>query len=103
MALDFAQIDASGDVTGQTVRIVLDAHHIVFQHVSRATFPLLARMSDYYEDASYRNDELPALQRELEDYKRLASEPIHTSVLTSMIELVRDSIAVGLHVEAIAD
>jgi len=103
MALDFAQVDKLGRVTGCTVRIDLNTHHSLIQRVSASRFPLLARMSDYYADASYPNEELEQLARELEEYKLTVSHPAYVTLLESALALVRDSAARGLVVEAIAD
>jgi hypothetical protein len=90
MALDFAQVDARGDVTGVTVRIDRREHVAIIHSLPRCEFPLLARMSEYYQDVEYTSSELPALGVELvRCLESLSSDD--SAIVQAMLELVSDS------------
>lgn len=103
MALDFAQVDTSGTVIGETVRIDRRAHLSIIHGLPGGEYPLLGRMRDYYDDASYAPEELSRLELEL---TRVLERPLLSQdlvVVECMLSLVRDSAKKGLGVEAIAD
>ena len=103
MALDFAQIEDNGNVTGLTVRLTPSTHASIMHQLTEDEFPLLYRMREYYDDAEYEIRELALLKLELARYleKDLPNES--TTVVQSMLNLVQDSIEKGLRIEAIAD
>ncbi len=63
MSLDLVLMGLDG-APESTASVGVDAHHrlkVLLGH----RFPLLGRMSEYYEDASYTPSEVPALRAEL--------------------------------------
>ncbi|MBK8252207.1 MAG: hypothetical protein IPK82_06010 [Polyangiaceae bacterium] len=103
MALDFAQVDAAGVVTGLTVPLDRRAHFSIIHGLAESTYPLLLRMREYYEDASYKTDDLPGLETELTRCLTKALSREDRAVVEEMLCLVRDSVDKGLEIEAIAD
>ena len=102
MALDFVQVDDDGNLTGMRVALQREEYSALLWELNPREFPLLARMGDYYNDASFQKNELSSLKVEL---RRLHER--HTGhlrdLLNKMVRLVRHSIENNLGVEAIAD
>lgn len=103
MALDFAQVDSNGIVTGQTVRLDPRAHASIILQLKPGEFPLLYRMHEYYDDAEYGSEDLESLEKELVKCLSREMKEIDRGIVERMIELVLDSKRQGFSVEAIAD
>jgi hypothetical protein len=103
MSLDFAQIDTTGAVTGETVRLDRRAHLSIIHGLAESEYPLLGRMRDYYDDASYAAEELHELALEV---RKIMERPLPNqdlAIVERMLWLIRDSAEKGLRIEAIAD
>jgi hypothetical protein len=102
VALDFVQIDAEGNLTGMRVALQREHYSELLWALSPAEFPLLARMGDYYDDASFRAEELTPLKQELLQLQRTCPNE-RSGIVREMVCLVSHSIENDLGVEAIAD
>jgi hypothetical protein len=103
MALDFAQVDKDGSLTGPNVPISIELHGCFFYQMPVGKYSLLNRIRDYYADTTFTSEELPELKRKLESYVSMLTEVQQIALLKSMIELVRESLVRGLTIEVIAD
>jgi hypothetical protein len=103
MALDFCQIDDSGTNTSVSTPIHVQQHGHLIHTASSLRLDLVLRMSDYYDDVVYEVADLPRLAAQL---ARIAAELAPNKLAgtaVAMRDVVLDSIAKNLRVEAIAD
>jgi len=103
MALDFAQVDSEGTVTGKTVRLDPGAHVSIIHGLMPGEYPMLCRMTEYYDDVEYAPGELKSLEEELHKLIGCDLADEHRVLVRQMLELVLDSMRNSFKVEAIAD
>ena len=62
MALDFIAVNKDDFCNrGLELAIPLDIHELVFDVVSQGQYPILTRMSDYWDETVFRNDGSPLI------------------------------------------
>lgn len=108
MALDFIAVNVHDfRIRGLELAIPLDIHEVVFDRVSRGQYPILARMSDYWDEAVFTNDELPLLRKEithlLSEIPESEASSYSALLLLKMLAVVDDAIEKQLCVATIAD
>jgi hypothetical protein len=108
MALDFIAVNTDDfRIRGLELAIPLDIHEVVFDRVSRGQYPILARMSDYWDEAVFKNDELPLLRKEITHLLSEISESEAGSdsalLLLKMLAVVEDATEKHMAVATLAD
>lgn len=103
MALDFAQIDNDGIITGN-VPIGIEAHANIFDKMDIDRYKYLERIRDYYSDTIYYSDDLSGLMKDLIALRDdNLSVDCNIVLIESMIELVVDTISKKYRIEVISD
>lgn len=102
MALDIALLDDS-DTPTATVPLGVDAHWELIQLARTESLELLLRLSDYYEEASFFQQELPSLARELEAVSRAKTSPELAEFARSARLLCDTARSAGRGLDAIPD
>lgn len=100
MSLDFSLIGESGKPE-EDVQMGLRSWWHIVAPTENSDFPLLERMSDYYEDAIFEPAELPTLVAELEEVRKNLAHA--DRVAADMLALCRKAEAKGASIMAIAD
>lgn len=103
MPWDIVQIDDGGSPTGVGVALQREEYRALrLWELPSKEFPLLTRVSDYYDDAVFERLELPLLLAELRRWRERCQGPAKARI-EDLIRLVGHSIEEGLAVEVIAD
>ena len=99
MTLDLCMLGADGAPSEQ-VGLGVDEHWELLQRATPAReYPLLQRLADYYEDASFVACEITGLRAELE---KLDAKGIESTV-DRLIGFLRKAAAAGVQVDVLAD
>ncbi len=101
MSLDITILDSRGRQS-ESVAFSPDEHWQIFGQLEPSDYPLLSRLSDYYEDADWVVNELPLLRTELLRLKAFA-ETQHLSLIDGTLLLVQRAMERGCDLTAIAD
>ncbi len=88
---------------GPSVPLGLDAHYELIQFIKGYPYPLLSRLSDYYEDAYFANRELADLKKEVESCLTNADSPRLRKTLLDMLAMINDAISRRKSLYAICD
>jgi hypothetical protein len=84
----------------ESVGIGVDEHWAILQRaIPESGFPLIQRMADYYEDATFAATEVTFLKSEIE---RLNPRGLENTV-EALLTLLSKAEAAGRRIEAIAD
>jgi hypothetical protein len=103
MSLDIVVLDTDGRPERE-LQIGVNPHHRLMQVARELQLPLLERISDYYEDAEYRVEELVALEAEVEKtIVRCAGDDELLQILSDLQNLTSYAREVQRRIEAIAD
>jgi hypothetical protein len=103
MALDVTILAANGEPES-TVPVHVNAHARLIGIADDATFPLVSRLRNYYQDAEYEVQELQDLKAELSSIRALVQgDDELVGVVSKLVDLVLSAIKLGRPVLAIAD
>jgi hypothetical protein len=102
MSLDLSILGHDGN-PGRSVPLNVDEHWALVQEADRLGLSLWKRMSDYYEDADYSQQEVLPLLEETIRLKSGFLDSEHLSKLIEVEELLTVALAGQSRVSAIAD
>ena len=101
MSLDITILDANDRPT-KAVAFSPGEHWQIFGQLTASDYPLLSRLSDYYQDAEWKFGELPLLRTELLRLKTFA-EMQHLDRIDSVLMLVQKALENCFDLNALAD
>lgn len=103
MSLDLAIMGPDKHLV-RWVPIGVDAHEDLLDLADQLGLPLMARMRDYYADATITAEELPAFKDEIESIRKVLDDKTYLRpLLTDLQELTEEAIRSGRSLEALAD
>lgn len=86
---------------GETVAAGVDAHWALIEAAAPPeSFPLIQRLNDYYDDASFAVDEIPILEMEL---RAIGPGGRHGGLVLDLMRLCSKAKELNQGIEAIAD
>jgi hypothetical protein len=102
MSLDIAILDEAGRPKAG-VPLTVDEHWTITQQAEQLALPLWSRMSDYYADADYDEDEVSALADEIVRLRSVCRGTDILAKLNEIEEMLRVAVNGHHKVSAIAD
>ncbi|MFB3892160.1 MAG: hypothetical protein ACE15C_09075 [Phycisphaerae bacterium] len=102
MSLDIAILDAAGRIR-ESVSLGVDEHWGLVQLANKLDCPLWWRLSEYYEDAEFGGNEIPALLGEVVKLRSAVQEEPVAGRLEQLAQLLRLAAAERCGVSVIAD
>lgn len=99
MSLDFTILKDDGS-PGEVASLTVEQHETLINRARPLTvYPLLSRVGDYYEDAEFKPEEIPALRQEFQTINPSGME----ECLPRLIRLCSAAISARKGITVIAD